>query len=186
MKKTTLIVLIAVAFLTLKMTAQDNVAELKLDRYESLKEGVLSKNNGFWVVTNHMVTKYAPSLEKKEWSVKLPVGIQSSVTVYNCLNPKYVYYTNIIPSLKFKAPPARVCQISPTGKVTEKEQIKDDIFKMHLSSFCNATQYVEVWTKKKSDDYVLVKYDNETMKRTQIIVTMPNAKVVKDFSIWLL
>jgi hypothetical protein len=193
--KTTLIILTFMAFGSGKTKAQDKVAELTIDRDETLKEAVYSKNNGFWAISGNVailkrtlentITKYAPDLSKKEWTVKVPLGISSSSLVYFPSNPTYLYYVNVVPGITvFNGDKVTVSQISPKGKLIEKEHPKDEILDTHLSSFCNASAYIELWSKKKSEDYVLVKYDNATFQRSKSTIKLPDEKQSKGYTEW--
>lgn len=174
--------------------AQDKVTELSLDRDEKFTTAAYSKKNGFWAVTGRTpalkrtwdftVTKFSPDLSKKEWEEKILLGMWSTNLVYDVNAPKYLYYMNETPGVTVFSSKKVVTQISPDGKITNKEHPKDEALNDQLFVFCDASNYYEMWTKTKSEDFVLVKYEHQTLRRSKVTINIDKDKNTKEYGDW--
>ena len=186
-------------FNNLCLLAQDKSVDIHLNNSKLLfievkeifKSGVYSKQNGFWVIssmsnskeiTRHNLRKYAPDLSKMEWEVKPPAEGTVSNFIYDGQNPTFFYLVHDEGGMVSNK--STIVQISPDGKATKKERNKDETLDEHIFSYCDATHYCEVWTKEKSEDLTIVKYEHQSMRRTKLNVNVPKGKDAKDFEDW--
>lgn len=160
--------------------SQDQIIETKLKNHNALRDAIYS-DNGLWIVgekpvltirsykSNFSIHKFTADLSEKEWEVDVKGDNKNTGLIYNPDDPTYVYIRSdaIQGSKKF------IIQISPDGKETIKNIPKDEILEDDLFYFCDSNYYYEVWSKKKSPDLAIIKYEHATLKSSRLNVKMP-------------
>ena len=178
------------------LRGQDATANIDLDRDETLETGVFSNKTGVLLGTTKKVDerfkkqsmklyKYSPDL-KLQWT--LPVKDVLSGMVYDAKNPDYVYlmpYSSGGYSVFTSSAKKEIYQVSPDGKLRTHPITKDDVMDEPVVSFCSANQYCEVWTKKKTEDeLILIKLDNQSFKQSKSKVRLPKSNKDEKYGDW--
>ena len=175
------------------LRGQDGTAKVELDRDENLAVHLFTNESGLWLATkrktavlngDRKLTKYTPDLKKVEFTVDLK-GIDDDV-IYDPNNLNYVYFRSFTVSSLMGSAKKQYTQVSAVGKVKTYEYPKDETLDDEMLYFCRQNQLFELWTKKKADnELVIVRYDNQTLKRSKSTVRLPtvdkSAKLMKQW-----
>jgi hypothetical protein len=165
-------------------------ANLDLDRDETLESGIFSKKSGFWLTTQkttftsstYKLYRYNTDLSKLLWSADLK-NTNNEIAV-DFKNPDYAY--SILQSKGLLTTSEKqFIQVKPDGKTVTHELFRDDIFDRYIVNFCSMGYFNQVWTKKKIDnELVIVKYENQTLKRSKVTIKLPQTDEKIKYGDW--
>jgi hypothetical protein len=130
------------------LRGQDGTANINLAKDESLNDGIFSKKNGLWIMTetkglmlngNRKLMKFSPDLKKTEWTLDLK-GIDDRA-IYDPQNPDYIYFRGWISPALTGSGKKQITQVSPSGKVTFYPYVaEDNSDNYRIASFCRMNQ----------------------------------------------
>ncbi len=179
------------------LKAQDAKLNFNLDKNDEVGIFKFSSKNGLWVwrdqkspVLNgdYQLVKYSADLQNLEWKTELK-GV-TNYAVIDADNTDYFYMRGYVSGALVGLTNGKknLTQVNSAGKIKTAEYVKeDDTFDDPLYYFCKNNHFYELWSKKKTDDdLILVKYDAVTLKTTKKTIQIPKPHDEFDPFFWQL